>query len=209
MGQPAIVEKLRRALSEDIRSECQVVYILVEIRKLADLTGTTSKYNALAFYCSWALHVEMSWKEAQKLLRHFEEAHPLFRAGKELHEVSQIKGRDVENITTLRYFKDDLNRFLEENHLPDNVIQAQWAHFMHYYTKVIEDCPLIVKPSAGAQSILDKVIVNHELGNSLIPYDDVEAYQPYRVTWTCFDHSGQSGSIQIYNTFPVPASPAP
>jgi hypothetical protein len=45
----SIKEKLRTALAEPIEKECQVVYIMVEIRKLLDRFNE-QKYSLLRFF---------------------------------------------------------------------------------------------------------------------------------------------------------------
>ncbi len=48
MARHAIIEKLDRELREPIATERQVVYILVEIRKLMERNNDTEKYFGLA-----------------------------------------------------------------------------------------------------------------------------------------------------------------
>lgn len=55
-----LVEKLRAAISEEIVSECQVVYILAECRKLLDKYPPDKLPFALKIYCHWALHVDLT-----------------------------------------------------------------------------------------------------------------------------------------------------
>lgn len=58
-----LISKLGVALSKPLEEECQVVYILVEIRKLLDRTigqeKKLGKYAVLNFYCNWAVHAEL------------------------------------------------------------------------------------------------------------------------------------------------------
>ena len=98
MSKSAIEEKLTRQLnSVEPFTEARVVYILVETRKLmerrkelkkADCRKQTERENyeskkaarlnaELSFYCDWALHVEMNKDGAQRILKMFDEAHPL------------------------------------------------------------------------------------------------------------------------------------
>lgn len=61
-----IWSKLRRELNEPISSERQVVYILVELRKLLELSGSDEHFPALNFYCDWALHAVLDQEGAQE-----------------------------------------------------------------------------------------------------------------------------------------------
>ena len=60
MTENAIVGKLRALLADGIDSECEVVYLLCEIRKLFDKTPAPARPFALNMYCHWALHVDLS-----------------------------------------------------------------------------------------------------------------------------------------------------
>jgi hypothetical protein len=66
VGHPAlnvkdqIVEKLRAVLSDEIDSECKVVYILCETRKLLDKYPTQPVPVTLKMYCHWALHIDLT-----------------------------------------------------------------------------------------------------------------------------------------------------
>jgi len=59
MTENSIVAKLRDALSDRIDSECKVVYILVETRKLLETYPPNPLPFALKLYCHWALHVDL------------------------------------------------------------------------------------------------------------------------------------------------------
>src|SRR6266567_861644 len=56
MSEEAIVKKLRRQLQRKIVSECQVVYVLVEIRKLLALHNQAGSFSILNLYCNWTVH---------------------------------------------------------------------------------------------------------------------------------------------------------
>jgi len=74
MAESSIVEKLRRALTEGMATEQQVVYLLVEIRKLLELRDEKETYFALYCYCCWALHTTMNRNGARKILERFDQA---------------------------------------------------------------------------------------------------------------------------------------
>jgi hypothetical protein len=70
----AIVEKLRQHLSAPVDTECKVVYLLCEIRKLLDKKTTDPKLLALRqlftlrLFCNWALHINLSQPTTMALL---------------------------------------------------------------------------------------------------------------------------------------------
>jgi hypothetical protein len=57
---PDIITKLQRELARPVVSECQVVYLLVEIRKIIDAEPDPRPWKALKLYCDWAVHTELT-----------------------------------------------------------------------------------------------------------------------------------------------------
>ena len=89
MTQSSILEKLQRALQQDLREECQVVYILVEIRKFIEQAGDLDNYHALDFHCSLALHTTVTRVGARRILERFNRAYPMLVKGEKLAEPRQ------------------------------------------------------------------------------------------------------------------------
>ena len=107
MARLEIIEKLNKALEEDIKTECQVVYILSRIRKILELLDESDKHIFLKICCSWALHTDM---------------HRTKKLNKELKDVLIN-----ENIffTFIDYFSNELFDFLKEHKLNTNIIKNQ------------------------------------------------------------------------------------
>jgi hypothetical protein len=78
-----------------------------------------------------------------------------------------------------------------------------WSHFLHLYTQVIQDIPLVVKPSSpdAAQNI-SEIVVHFEAARETQKFEDREDFV-YRVVWEIFDKDGESGTISIYNSFDI------
>src|SRR2546426_10116453 len=55
-----ITEKLRKHLAGGVRTECRVVYLLAEIRKILEEEKPDPRPMALWMFCHWALHVNLS-----------------------------------------------------------------------------------------------------------------------------------------------------
>jgi hypothetical protein len=55
----SIVDKLRAELQKGIETEAQVVYVLVEARKLIEHSERPESYLPLQFYFDWALHTRL------------------------------------------------------------------------------------------------------------------------------------------------------
>lgn len=147
--------KLEREFQEPITTERQVVYIMVEVRKLLELTQLTDKYPTLMFFCNWAAHPMMDRGAAKEIVRLFdkqqhvvEQMHPGVPAGTkiEMHHDSMV---ELEKILSLSTFRDQFAAFLEELGLRQ-VITAEesWTEFLTHYGAVIQDCPLRCKDSS-------------------------------------------------------------
>jgi hypothetical protein len=51
--------KLNAFLADPVDSECKVVYLLCEVRKLLERVPAHQRPFALNMYCHWALHVDL------------------------------------------------------------------------------------------------------------------------------------------------------
>lgn len=69
---PDIIAKLAKELKEPISSEPQVVYLMVELRKLIELNGDGANYPALKFHCDWIVHPILQGQAAQEVVRLFD-----------------------------------------------------------------------------------------------------------------------------------------
>jgi hypothetical protein len=56
MSKDAITGKLNRAFNAELASEAQVVYILVEARKLLEREQTLENFRSVKLCCDWAVH---------------------------------------------------------------------------------------------------------------------------------------------------------
>ncbi len=68
-----MLTKLRHLLSHPITQECQVVYFLVELRKVLELRVLLGQYTALKFYCDWAMHPRMDRAAAEEFLKRIDD----------------------------------------------------------------------------------------------------------------------------------------
>lgn len=72
MGQHQIVEKLKLEFNEEITSERQVAYILVEIGKLLEHDKAKETYSTITLYRNWVVHTRLDTSAvADSLVRVF------------------------------------------------------------------------------------------------------------------------------------------
>jgi len=133
-----IVEKLRAELGRGIETEAQVVYLLVEIRKLIEHSEHRDRYLSVLFFCEWALHVEMSRQSAFLLLKEIDEAIEHAATSARLGELIGTK-------MSMDTFRDDLTHVFMDHGLPTDAVGTMqgWLSFLPLYLSVITDCPVL------------------------------------------------------------------
>jgi hypothetical protein len=96
----------------------------------------------------------------------------------------------------MRSFEEQMFHFLKQYNLPPLTKRRAdgWPHFLHLYAKIVEDIPLEVT-GAAAQHI-SRVVLHFQKARKKINGETL-----FAMTWTIHDKNGQSGSIQIFNSF--------
>ncbi|MGP8247744.1 MAG: hypothetical protein ACLQVN_24935 [Bryobacteraceae bacterium] len=162
MGRPVIIEKLNRELSEPITSERQVVYILVETRKLVELLGLKHEYRQLIFFCDWAMHPILDRRTARMIIEPFDTTvaatMSLPPRPDDLAANPNAMQDYIANIAAsfdmagFETFKEELERFYRSQQINCDLVQNQkeWLRFLGYYSGVIEDCPLECRDNSMA-----------------------------------------------------------
>jgi len=139
-----IAAKLRKHLAGAVDTECAVVYLLAEVRKILERDERGPKPFALWMYCHWALHVDLSRsKTTLEFLRRVEDyvvktvpgftpdtPNPMFDS------VSFF--RDLVYLDT---FRGQLRQFLTDHDLPTKFCgeDEAWISFLTAYAGIVED----------------------------------------------------------------------
>ncbi len=150
----AIVEKLNHELNQQIISERQIVYILVEARKLLEQQGTLDAFGAFKLCSDWAVHPYLDRQPAQLILQYFdayEEEHRKSGIG-----VKEYNFAPLSDFLCYKHFRQELVDALSPHGVAVNTLADDhfWRTFIVYYTSVIEDCPLKAK-AAKTQLVSD------------------------------------------------------
>ena len=162
-----ILSKLARELTEPIESELQVVYVLVEIRKFLELEGLKPKYPSLVLYCDWAAHPKLNRTGAKHLVKRVDELWDKMVAGGLKGGNASPEHREFYGILELGQFRAELLAFLETVNLPTGIGgDDAWVNFVNYYSKVVEDCPLICESDDASLLHVDKVEITKKPGGS-------------------------------------------
>jgi len=163
--QAGIVAKLRSELTIEIASERQVVYILVQVRKLLELNGHQLRFPALKFYCDWATHAEMEREGAKRIVRRLDEWQRLSEEAMKAHDAGVEGNLDrsflaqMYDLTGLSNFKAQLAGFLNLNGVDAAIVadKTKWATFIRYFCSTVSACPL--KCSEPGLQHVDEVIL--------------------------------------------------
>jgi hypothetical protein len=195
----AIISKLKLQLAKRIRTEADALYLIVEVRKLLEQQQAKKQYEYLTFHCDWALHAKLDGTTAQDILRLFDAANIHLKAGVELHELPGLLSMEIDRISKLRYFEQQLNKFLKVNGIP--TLHATrvdgWGHFIHLYAKIVEDCPLVMTAKNSSATIAS-VTLKLELGKT-----PKHGEMWFGVRWIIESKNGQTGEIYVVNSFSV------
>jgi hypothetical protein len=159
-----ILKKLERQLNEGIDTEAEASYLLLEIRKFLEQQGLKGHFEYLKFYCDWIAHPGLAGPMAQRVLRQFDEANVHMKTGIEMDQLPHGLQGEIARLSKFRYFHKELSKFLADNNLPAMTTKRHdgWAHFLHLYTKIIEDCPLVMS-GKNTTATIDSITVSLSL----------------------------------------------
>jgi hypothetical protein len=142
----SILNKLRGFLVkyDPLTEECQVVYLLVEIRKLLDKNNfSDGRFDTLRFYCDWALHTKKSRKLevivsiVKGIERSILEAH-MFPNG----QVVPFGNAHIDFIYK-KELKGNMQSFFYEFSLPGSMFsERSWIAFLNLLIQVLVDQPI-------------------------------------------------------------------
>ena len=192
--QDAIVAKLKNHLSKPVNTECAVVYLLAETRKLLEQNTASPKPFALWMYCHWALHVDLTYKNTTT---HF------------LQEVDRYVRNTVDGFQPdddftlpdehalfreflfLDTFRMQLRQFLDSHGLTTDLCDNDrwWFAFMSAYAGVIEDGTLSATGNRDLQAV-QKVVFRK--GATLTP----ENHVPFVITWDIILNNGDILTVE-------------
>lgn len=197
--QPAIIAKLEILLAKGISTEADALYLMVEVRKLLEQQQVKKQYEYLTFHCDWALHPTLTGPTAQKILEQFDAANLHLKTGVKLHDLPGLLRMEIDRISRMKYFEDQLEKFLRANGIPtlDETRDEGWIHFVHLYARIVEDCPLVMTAKNKAATIasvtlkMDLAKASKEDGGDML----------FKVRWIIQDKNGELGEIYILNSF--------
>jgi hypothetical protein len=140
----AIVRKLDLFLAEPVDSECKVVYVLCEVRKLLEPVPAHQRPFALNMYCHWALHVDLHGKGTiTPFLQQVDAYVHGVLVGPEDFGASD---RMVREFLFFDTFRSQLRDFFQTKGIRADLTERddRWNEFVTQYAGVIEDGSLSI-----------------------------------------------------------------
>jgi hypothetical protein len=154
-----LIAKIRRELDRGITTESQVVYVLVELRKLLDRNREHAKpYDSIRLYSDWVVHIRLNGPQAQEIVKKADAFYPKLIEG----SMSEDEKADFARIFSLDTFRKELNQFLEVKELRP-FSNTEWNSFLACFLNVIEDCPLFCEAKGATVTQVDEVVVVRDL----------------------------------------------
>jgi hypothetical protein len=136
-----LIRKIQHVLDRPITNEMQVVYLLVEVRKLTEREGYEDP--VLKMFCNWIVHPGLG-KPAEGstlILREFDELMTSIRERKErLPQFEHV---------SFGAFREALMRFFERFGMMAEFINDldRWKKFFKLYSSIVVDCPIVFAAS--------------------------------------------------------------
>ena len=137
-----IITKLGIELDQEIVSERQVVYILVEARKLLEQQKTLDQFRAFKLCSDWAVHPKLRGPDAQMILKQFDDYETEHQ--KSGVAVAEFQLKPLHDFMTYARFRAEFVEALSPHGVEVGPLlsDAFWQPFIQHYTSVIQDCPL-------------------------------------------------------------------
>ncbi len=139
-----ILEKLNKHISNGIDREADVVYLLVQIRKLLERDKEGGKFRSLDLYCDWILHADICWNiNRNQILDRIEEVINLLETSGDKDNQGEIIKKINEAISFDKFYVDLKSFFTEKNLVFFS--DEKYIILLRLLLEILKDIPLIAK----------------------------------------------------------------
>ena len=156
MTRNAIVKKLTDIVAARVDSECQVVYILAEVRKLDEMSGKKTTAT-LRMFLHWALHVDLEGADTIKtFVERIDDVVVKLLTGRSTPEATiAAENALYKEVTYFDQFRNELRAFFQIWGIPTELCDddERWFDFVTAYTRVIEDGSLVGKSKQMVETV--------------------------------------------------------
>jgi hypothetical protein len=146
-----LVRKIQHVLDRPITNEMQVVYLLVEMRKLMDREAY--KDQVLRMFCNWIVHTSLENRAegSTLILREFDDLMTrIFERKERLPHFEHV---------SFRAFREALMRCFESFGLSAKFIKDidHWEKLFNLYSSIVGDCPIVFRASKMKLKYINRV----------------------------------------------------
>lgn len=198
----SLLVAIRSLLASPIQRESEVVYFLVEVRKLIE--PLDKRFPVLCFFCDWILHREMSWKGAKNVLTIFDQYVTAIRStnGKSMAEAT----RQLSPLISFERLQEDLGLLLFEYHLDAQFVRevTRFVPFLSLYVDLVARCPLVVRGAGVNLVSIDNIRVSKVNAAHKAPGGPTGQFA-FGINWSLRKGEGEIASV--VNEIWIPASP--
>ncbi len=157
-----IVEKLDKLLLKHIpfNEECEVVYFMVEIRKIME-HDNDSKYKLLRFFCDWTVHT----KKDRSMSGIIDIVNEIDRLISSVDKITTLQNEQILKFLEMNELRKELSQFLTSHSLPSDLCKDDhnWSTFVDILAQVLSGQP-ILNP---IETIVSIEIFSNSLGSSI------------------------------------------
>jgi hypothetical protein len=182
----SIIEKLNRHMASPPQKESDVVYALVEVRKLLEQTGEKETFSRLTFFCDWVVHPLLDKKNAQNVLLELDGRLGGYDASRpwEIDPDGQ-----VHDLLSFRRFWQELNAYCKHVGITDGWTRdyLSWRQVARLYSGIVRDCPLIMRKGYRFRHIAKVEITNCEPSKVVMGANPGDDYVGWKWTFTLSD----------------------
>jgi hypothetical protein len=192
-----IEHKLRRKLANNsIDNESDVVYLLVQCRKLLEHDPALKHtLPTLEFYCNWGLHIQLSRASTQRFLT---AVNPVLTInGAFNHQEYEA----CNALLTLDAFRSELGSLLASFGADRTICtdEGLWISFLHFYSHVVQDSKLVLEKTASGSGPLGLAVKKV----TIIPISRIamerEVASVFPMVWQIEYADGRVGQLELSN----------
>lgn len=131
--------KLQKELDKNISQESEVIYVLLQIRKILETDKKEKEYRKLKFFCDWALHSQIDYID------------PVKEIAEGLAEPIGIESKFSKNahddILNMRSLFKELRKFFDDHSFETSIFKSKisQSNFRDILWHIYSETPLIVK----------------------------------------------------------------
>lgn len=185
----SIIDKLRELLAGEIDTECKVVYLLVESRKLLETYPPDPAPVALKIYCHWALHIDLEYPNVTlPFLRRVDDFAASVLGENNIAQESEM----FREFVFLETFRDQLKQFFLAYGLPTGMCDEdqRWYDFLRHYAGVIQDGSLSCSARTESLRVISEITFTKGRPTA-------DTFIPFRFCWIIGLRDGGNMTVDV------------